>query len=78
MWVESLVGRHVELSSSGPNVGSVHWSLGGCWKRQAASSRCSHAIEVFPELRGSWITRDLSSTHLINMDFVATRDFYFD
>lgn len=36
------------------------------------------SIEVFPELHGSWSTRDLSTMHLINADFVATRNFYFD
>jgi hypothetical protein len=56
----------------------VRSSPDGGWKRQAASSRCSHSIEVFAELRDSWTTRDLSSTHLINVDFIATRDFYFD
>jgi hypothetical protein len=54
------------------------WPPDWGWKRQAVSSRCSHSIEVFPELCCCWITRDLSLTRLINADFVAKRDFYFD
>jgi type IV secretory pathway VirD2 relaxase len=34
--------------------------------------------EVTAERFTRLVTRDLSSAHLINMDFVATRDFYFD
>jgi len=35
-------------------------------------------IEVFPELRRRCAAHDLSSVRLINLDFVAKPDFYFD
>jgi hypothetical protein len=46
--------------------------------RAPAWSYSSHSIEAFPDLRRRWITRDVPSTLLINVDFVAMRDFYFD
>jgi len=70
--------RIVESGVSDPNIGVVHRRPDGCWKREPASSHRSHSIEVFPELHRSWITRDLSSAHLMSADFFAQHDFYFD
>jgi hypothetical protein len=48
------------------------------WQRDPISSNRSRSIEVFAQLRRSWITHDRLSAHLINADFVVVRDFNFD
>jgi hypothetical protein len=51
---------------------------GSIWLCDPTSSCPSHSIEVFPELGRRCATHDLSSVRLINADFTAKADFYFD